>query len=184
MALTYTPALDSTFTCPDFKLPAVDGKTYSRSQFEGSQALLVMFICNHCPYVKAIENRLLNLGQFMNSKGLKVVAICSNDPDNYPEDSFEKLRERWLEKQYPFPYLYDEDQTVAKNFGAVCTPDFFLFDQNMKLAYRGRLDDSWKEPDKVTAEELKMAVNALLEGKNVNPTQIPSMGCNIKWKKS
>lgn len=183
MALTYTPAVDATFSCPEFKLPGVDGKTYSRDQFEGSQALLVMFICNHCPYVKAIETRLLNLGHFMNSKDLKVVAICSNDADNYPEDSFEKLRERWQEKQYPFPYLYDEDQIVAKNFGAVCTPDFFLFDSNMKLAYRGRLDDSWKEPEKVTTEELKNAIIALLDHKTINPIQVPSMGCNIKWKK-
>jgi peroxiredoxin len=183
MALTYTPNLDSSMTCPDFKLPGVDGKIYTRSDFENSQALLVLFICNHCPYVKAIEDRLIKLGEFMKSQKLSMVAICSNDADNYPEDSFEKLKQRWTEKKYTFPYLFDETQSVAKNFGAVCTPDFFLFNQNLKLTYRGRLDDSWKEPEKVTQEELKNAILALIKGESMSATQIPSMGCNIKWKK-
>jgi len=184
MALTYTPHLDTTFTCPDFKLPGVNGKTYSRADFENTAALLVLFICNHCPYVKAIEDRLIKLGEFMKTQQLQMVAICSNDADNYPEDSLEKLKQRWTEKKYTFPYLYDESQSVAKSFGAVCTPDFFLFDKNLKLTYRGRLDDSWKEPDKVTVEELKNAIVAQLKGEPTNPIQIPSMGCNIKWKKA
>ncbi len=184
MALTQTPPIDFSFTCPEFQLLGVDGKTYSRADFENTSALLVLFICNHCPYVKAIENRLIQLGEFMKKENLKMVAICANDAENYPEDSFEKLKERWLEKEYPFPYLYDESQAVAKSFGAVCTPDFFLFDQNLKLTYRGRLDDSWKEPENVTSEELKSAIIAQITNKPINPIQTPSMGCNIKWKKA
>lgn len=182
MALTYTPELDKNFKCPDFSLPGVDGKTHTRSEFEGSSALLVMFICNHCPYVKAIEDRLIELGHFMKSQNLQIVAICANDADNYPDDSFPKLKARWEEKHYPFHYLHDESQAVAKAFGAVCTPDFFLFDKNLHLAYRGRLDDSWKEPAKVTQQELKAAITALTKNEPVNPHQTPSMGCNIKWK--
>lgn len=183
MALTYTPELDLNFSCPPFELPGVDGKTYTRGNFEGSEALLVMFICNHCPYVKAIEDRLISLGKFMSEQNLQMVAICSNDADHYPEDSFEKLKERWQTKGYPFPYLYDEDQTVAKAFGAVCTPDFFLFNKEMKLTYRGRLDDSWKDPSKVTTEELKNAIIAQINHQPISTQQVPSMGCNIKWKK-
>ncbi len=182
MALTYTPNLDSSFTCPDFKLPGVDGKTYTRADFENTSALLVLFICNHCPYVKASEERLIRLGEFMQSQKLPMVAICSNDADNYPEDSFDKIKQRWLEMKYPFPYLYDESQTVAKAFGAVCTPDFFLFNLELKLTYRGRLDDSWKEPEQVTTEELKSAIISQINSEPINPVQIPSMGCNIKWK--
>jgi thiol-disulfide isomerase/thioredoxin len=184
MALTHTPELDSNFHCPDFSLPGVDGLRHSRQEFEGSAGLLVMFICNHCPYVKAIEDRLIKLGEFVKTRDLKMVAICANDAENYPEDSFANLQKRWTEKNYPFHYLYDESQEVAKSFGAVCTPDFFLFDRNLKLAYRGRLDDSWKEPEKVTTEELKAAMEALLQGEAINSKQVPSMGCNIKWKKS
>lgn len=182
MALTYTPAVDTQLICPDFTLLGVDGKHYSRSHFEGAEALLVMFICNHCPYVKAVEDRLIELGHSMKSKNVKVVAICANDADNYPDDSFENLKKRSNEKAYPFPYLYDESQSVARSFGAVCTPDFFLFDKNLKLVYRGQLDDSWKDPAKVTKEELKEAMNALLNHSPISSTQTPSMGCNIKWK--
>lgn len=182
MALTYTPTLDQSFHCPDFSLPGVDGKTYYRSDFENTAALLVLFICNHCPYVKAIEDRLIKLGEFMKSNHLSMVAICSNDADNYPEDSFEKLKARWIEKKYPFPYLYDESQSTAKAFGAVCTPDFFLFDQKLQLTYRGRLDDSWKDPSQVKSEDLKLAIQAQLKNLPINPAQVPSMGCNIKWK--
>ena len=184
MALTYTPQIDTNFHCPDFSLPAVDGKTYSRSDFEGTQALLVMFICNHCPYVKAVEDRLVELGHFMKNKGLQIVAISSNDAENYPEDSFEKMKEKALAKKYPFPYLHDETQAVAKAFDAVCTPDFFLFDRNLKLVYRGRLDDSWKEADKVTKQELKAAVLALIENQPISRDQVSSMGCNIKWRQA
>lgn len=182
MALTYTPHVDTEFVCPKFTLLGIDGLQHSRKEYEGSKALLVMFICNHCPYVKAIEERLIALGQFMKEKGLKMVAICANDAENYPDDSFENLKKRAIEKNYPFPYLYDETQKVAQTFGAVCTPDFFLFDADLKLAYRGRLDDSWKDPALVTQQELKKAVENLLQGKPISENQTPSMGCNIKWK--
>lgn len=182
MALTYTPDPDIGKPCPDFSLPAVDGKTYSLKDFKNGHSLLVMFICNHCPYVKAIEDRLISLGHQLNELNVKVVAICSNDAENYPDDSFENLKIRAREKKYPFPYLHDESQEVAKTFGAVCTPDFFLYDKNLKLSYRGRLDDSWKDSSKVTRQELLDAVKKLESGQRLEGNQTPSMGCNIKWK--
>jgi peroxiredoxin len=183
MALTYTPAPDLGNSCPEFTLPGVDGRTYSRSDFEGAKAFLVMFICNHCPYVKAIEDRLLALGHHYKSEpSVKIVAVCANDDVKYKEDSFEGIQKRWQEKAYPFPYLYDEEQDTAMAFGAVCTPDFFLYNSEMKLAYRGRLDDSWKDPALVKSEELKAAIDALLQGASPAKEQIPSMGCSIKWK--
>ncbi|OQW46586.1 MAG: alkyl hydroperoxide reductase [Proteobacteria bacterium SG_bin7] len=182
MALTHTPTPDLNFHCPDFSLPAVDGKTYSLADFRKSEVLVVMFICNHCPYVKAIEDRLINLGNHFKSQSVQFVAICSNDAEGYPEDSFENLKKRWTEKKYPFPYLHDQDQRVAKNFGAVCTPDFFVFNKNRGLQYRGRLDDSWKDPSQVTRQELKGAIETILNGKTMPKEQNPSMGCSIKWK--
>ncbi|MEK7358670.1 MAG: thioredoxin family protein [Bdellovibrionota bacterium] len=182
MALTYTPDPEIGAACPDFRLSATDGKTYERRDFEGARATLVMFICNHCPYVKAIEERLISLGRRYAGHPLKIVAICANDADNYPDDSFPALKKRAEEKNYPFPYLYDESQSVARAFGAVCTPDFFLYDESMRLAYRGRLDDSWKEPQNVKSEDLKAAIDALLAGRSAPSDQKPSMGCNIKSK--
>ncbi len=182
MALTYTPEAEIGSSCPQFSLLATDGHTYSLDSFSKAKGLLVMFICNHCPYVQAIEDRLIELARNYRAKGVAFVAICSNDAENYPEDSFESLTKRWREKEYGFPYLYDESQSVAKSFGAVCTPDFFLYDGERKLAYRGRLDDSWKDPSKVTQEELKMAMDSVLLGQEPSPHQNPSMGCSIKWK--
>ncbi|GIL16957.1 MAG: thioredoxin family protein [Oligoflexia bacterium] len=184
MALTYTPSPDLGNPCPDFTLPAVDGRTYSKKDFQKNKPLVVMFICNHCPYVKAIEDRLIQLGQDLKSQGVSVVAICSNDPTNYPEDSFENLKARALEKVYPFPYLHDLSQKVAHDFGAVCTPDFFVYDSDLKLAYRGRLDDSWKDPTKVTKRELYEAVQSLMRNEKLSTNQNPSMGCSIKWVKN
>lgn len=182
MALTYTPEAVIGSNCPDFKLPAVDGRTYQKSDFKNYKALLVMFICNHCPYVKAIEDRLIALGREMKNKGVEIVAISSNDATNYPDDSFDNLQKRWREKNYPFPYLYDESQIVARTFGAVCTPDFFLYDSKAELSYRGRLDDSWKDASQVKRQELREAILALVEGRRPADEQRPSMGCNIKWK--
>ena len=181
MALTFTPFADLGQTCPDFTLPAVDGKTYSLKDFSGASALVVMFICNHCPYVQAIEDRLIYLAQDLAQQNVAVVAICSNDAADHPEDSFENLKKRSEEKHYPFVYLHDESQAVAHKFGAVCTPDYFVYDKNLKLAYRGRLDDSWKDATKVTKRELFAAVQDLLQGKEVSPHQTASMGCSIKW---
>jgi thiol-disulfide isomerase/thioredoxin len=175
------PALNS--PCPDFKLKAVDGKTYQKSDFFRGNPTLVMFICNHCPYVKAIEDRLIQLGHDFKSHNMDIVAICSNDSVNYPEDSFENLTARWKEKNYSFSYLHDETQNVAKIFGAICTPDYFLYDGNDKLKYRGRLDDSWKDAGSVKKRELFEAALAIKNNRPLDFTPTPSMGCSIKWVK-
>lgn len=181
MALTFTPFPDLGNDCPDFTLPAVDGKTYSLKDFPQGSPLVVMFICNHCPYVQAIEDRLIQLGDDLKKQNVPVVAICSNDENSHPEDSFENLKKRWHEKNYSFVYLHEKSQAVAHKFGAVCTPDFFVYDKNHKLAYRGRLDDSWKDASKVTQRELYQAVQTLLKNEKVSEEQTASMGCSIKW---
>jgi thiol-disulfide isomerase/thioredoxin len=184
MALTYTPSPQLGSPCPPFSLGSVDQKIISLEDFSESQALVVMFICNHCPYVKAIEDRLILLADEYDLREVAFVAICSNDPTEFPEDEPAQLFHRWKEKNYPFPYLIDRTQDVAKAFGAVCTPDLYLFDQDRKLRYRGRLDDSWRSPGFVKNQELKLAIEALLDGKEVPTEQVPSMGCSIKWKNS
>jgi peroxiredoxin len=168
--------------CPDFQLPAVDGKRYGRDDFASSSALVVMFICNHCPYVKAVEDRLIELNRTYGPRGVQFVGVCSNDAVTYPDDAFDKLAERWREKGYGFPYLYDESQDVARAFGAVCTPDIFVYDRERQLAYRGRIDDSWKDPSKVTRHELAEALDALLAGGQPSAQQKASIGCSIKWR--
>jgi peroxiredoxin len=181
MALTFTPKPNSE-SLPEFKLPGIDGKIYESSKMNTGNPLLIMFICNHCPYVKAIEDRLIQLGHDLEKLGVQVYAICSNDASEYPEDSFENIKKRAKEKEYPFTYLYDKTQEVAHAFGAVCTPDFFLYSKNLKLSYRGRLDDSWKDASKVNKRELYEAAKLLSEGKQAPQVQTPSMGCSIKWK--
>lgn len=183
MALTYTPDANLGSGIPKFKLKATDGNTYTDADFSQAQVLVVVFMCNHCPYVKAIEERLIDLGRDLKSKGGRLVGICSNDPNDYPEDSFEELKKRAELKNYTFEYLHDQDQAVAQAFGAVCTPDFFAFDRDQKLRYRGRLDDNWKDSTKVIHRELQEAVDRLLHGQPVTSMQNPSMGCSIKWIK-
>jgi thiol-disulfide isomerase/thioredoxin len=189
MALTYSPHLNTGTPCPDFSLPTLDGKIFGRKNIPEKTPFLIMFICNHCPYVQAIEDRLITLGHDLAKEGIPVVAICSNSEKDYPADSFENLRKNYYSKKMPFVYLHDANQTVAKDFGAVCTPDFFLYDKNNNLAYRGRLDDSWKDPSKVTKRDLFNAALALNNsehstGQSKKPEeQIPSMGCSIKWIK-
>jgi peroxiredoxin len=182
MALTYTPQAELGTECPDFQLPAVDGRTYRLADFKNGKPFVVMFICNHCPYVKAIEDRLIQLGSDLKAQDVNVIAICSNDSSDHQEDNFENLKKRALEKNYSFVYLHDESQFVAQTFGAVCTPDFYVYGGDAKLAYRGRLDDSWKDPSKVQKRELYEAVQNLLKNQTLEGRQIPSMGCNIKWK--
>ena len=183
MALVYTPENPELGSiCPDFSLPVVTGGNLAKRDLKNFKALAVMFICNHCPYVKAVEDRLITLGRDMKTRGVEFVAIMSNDATIKPDDSPEKLRERAIEKNYPFPYLFDETQDVAKKFGAVCTPDFFVYDSNFRLAYRGRLDDSWKDSSLVKSEEMRTALEALVRGEKPSSKQIPSMGCSIKWK--
>ena len=180
MALTYTPQAELGSACPPFSLPTVDGKTSHLGDFSG-KPLVVMFICNHCPYVRAIEDRLINLSRKFQNQ-VAFVAICANDPTEYPEDAPAELLNRWRDKNYGFPYLVDAAQEVARKFGAVCTPDIFVYDSSHKLRYRGRLDDSWRNPDLVKREELKIALERMLQNLPVPPIQNPSMGCSIKWK--
>lgn len=181
MALVHTPEIIQPLACPDFNLLATDGKKYSLADFTNNSPLLVMFICNHCPYVKAIEDRLITLGHDLKKANINVVAICSNDEINYPDDSFEKLQTRTTEKNYSFVYLHDKNQSVAKLFNAVCTPDFFLYDKDLKLKYRGRLDDSWKDETLVLKRELYQAAIDLKTKNEISFKQTPSMGCSIKW---
>lgn len=182
IALTYTPSGQLGSQLPDFSLISVDGKSYSRADFAKAKATVVMFICNHCPYVQAIEQRLIQLAHELMPKGVAFVGICSNDPAEYPEDAPAELLRTWREKNYGFPYLVDIEQTAARDFGAVCTPDLYVFDAKHKLHYRGRLDDSWRNSDQVKKQELKSAIIAVLEGKQPSTPQNPSMGCSIKWK--
>ena len=168
---------------PDFSLKGVDGKTYSPASFTGKKVLIVMFICNHCPYVKSVEDRIIQLQRDYASKSVQLVGICANDPTDYPDDYPENLRKRWQAKDYRFPYLVDETQDVARAYRAVCTPDIFVFDSERKLAYHGQLDNKWQDAAKVTRHDLREAVDLLLAGKRPSSDQIPSMGCSIKWKK-
>lgn len=181
----YTPEVpDFNSTCPDFNLPSIDtSKIFSQKNFQNGNPFLVMFICSHCPYVKAIEDRLIKLATDLKKENMNVIAICSNDEDSYPEDSLINLRKRMLEKNYPFFYLHDKTQAVAKAFGAICTPDFFVYNHEAKLSYRGRLDNSWKDPSLVTARELYNAMLELAARKPISLPQTPSAGCSIKWVK-
>jgi peroxiredoxin len=183
MALTPSTMLALGTTAPDFQLPDPNGKIISRDDFKGAPALLVLFICNHCPYVKHIRHELAQLGQDYQAKNVAIVAINSNDAKNYPDDSPEKMKLEVKSAGYTFPYLYDETQSVAKAYRAACTPDIFLFDKNFKLVYRGQLDRSRPGNDvPVTGENLRAALDAVLDGKPVSEHQTASIGCNIKWK--
>ena len=180
MALLESTMVPLGTACPDFTLPGVDGRLWSRDDFH-TPALLVVVLCNHCPYVQAVDDRLNALAQAF-ARRCAVVAINPNDAVAYPEDSFEAMRARAKAKGYVFPYLWDEDQQVARDLGAVCTPDFFLYDAHRHLAYRGRLDDNWKDPTKVRRQDLREALEAVLAGQPGPEVQHPSMGCSIKWK--
>ncbi len=169
-------------TAPDFSLPNVDGQMVSLRDFDSTSALVVMFICNHCPYVKHVADQLALLGRDCMAKNVGIVAISSNDVANYPADSPEQMVREAEERGYAFPYLYDEDQSVAHAYHAACTPDFFVFDAERKLTYRGQLDDSRPESGiPVTGADLRAAIDATLAGAPVNENQKPSLGCNIKW---
>ena len=170
-------------TAPDFKLPDPDGKIVSRADFKDRSALLVLFICNHCPYVKHIRTGLAQLALDYLPKQVAIIGINSNDVANYPEDSPAKMKAEVKSAGYMFPYLYDESQAVAKAYRAACTPDLYLFDQNHRLVYRGQFDDS--RPGNgipVTGKDLRAALDAVLAGKPVPTDQKASVGCNIKWK--
>jgi len=183
MALTENRDVPLGTSCPDFRLPRVDGGHFGLADAAPAQVLVVAFICNHCPYVQAIEDRLVALARAYEGRGVQLVGICSNDPTDYPDDRPERLLARWRDKGYGFPYLLDASQQVARAFDAVCTPDLYVYDAERRLAYHGRLDDSWKDEDAVTRRDLALAVDALLAGRRPEPRQVPSMGCSIKWRK-
>jgi peroxiredoxin len=168
---------------PDFRLPDTDGRTVKLDDFADAAALLVMFICNHCPFVQHIRQGLARFANDYQGKGLAIVAINSNDVETHPDDSPEKMVEEKKKYGYPFAYLYDESQSVAKAYGAACTPDFFLYGSDRRLVYRGQFDDSRPSNGRpVTGADLRAAVDAVLAGRSVPGEQRPSIGCNIKWK--
>ena len=167
---------------PDFSLPGTDGKTYSPSNFGNNNVLVIIFMCNHCPYVKAVLRRLINLQNEYAERSVQLVGINVNDTKKYPEDSLEKMKELAEKKQLPFPYLFDESQESAKAYDAVCTPDIFVYGIERSLKYRGRVDDNWQHPDEITRHDLKDAIEAILADQPVNDDQVSSMGCSIKWK--
>ena len=184
MARTESAMLALGTSAPDFVLTdVVTGKLITTQAVSGPKGLLVMFICRHCPFVKHLEKALAQLGRDYADKGIGIVAISSNDADNYPDDAPESLAQQARDLGFTFPYLYDEMQDVARAYDAACTPDFFLFDDGLKLVYRGQFDDS--RPGNgipVSGKDLRAAMDALLAGTPISPEQLPSIGCNIKWK--
>ncbi|MBW4498321.1 MAG: thioredoxin family protein [Scytonema hyalinum WJT4-NPBG1] len=184
MALTASTMLSLGTQAPDFQLPdVVSGQTISLSTFAQKKALLVMFICRHCPFVKHVKEELAQLGKDYINKGLGIVAISTNDAKNYPDDAPELLKAMAIELDFNFPFCYDESQETAKAYTAACTPDFFLFDAKQQLVYRGQLDESRPSNGKpVTGADLRAAIDAVLADKPVAGEQKPSIGCNIKWK--
>ena len=167
---------------PDFSLPGVDGKAYSLSDFKAKKILVVIFMCNHCPYVQAYIERMKAIQSDFGVKGMQVVGVNSNDEVNYPDDSFDKMIEFNKQRKLNFPYLRDEDQTVATAYGAQCTPECFVFDQNRKLRYHGRIDDNYKDENAVRTYDLRNAINALIHNQKVTIELTPAIGCSVKWR--
>jgi peroxiredoxin len=169
-------------SAPDFKLPGVDGKQYSLANFKDAKLLVIVFSCNHCPYVVGSEDRMIKFANDYAGRGLKLVAINSNELVHHPDDSFDHMVARAKEKKFPFPYLRDESQDVARAYGALRTPHFYVFDAQRKLRYTGRMDDNPKMESAARTHELRDAVDAILAGKNPAIEQINPLGCNVKWK--
>jgi peroxiredoxin len=183
MVLTTSTMLPLGLSAPEFSLPDTHGKMVSRDDFKDAPAFLVVFMCNHCPYVKHIRKGLIDLTNDYQPKGVAVVAINSNYAQNYPEDGPEEMAKEAEKYEYPFPYLFDADQETARAYGASCTPDFFLFDASRRLVYRGQMDDSRPGNNlPVTGKDLRIALDAVLESRPIIENQYPSFGCNIKWK--
>lgn len=183
MALLQTPAKDTSFYAAPFSLKNIDGKILSWDDVKGEKGTLVMFICNHCPYVKGITDRLSSTMKKLQDLGVGVVAIMSNDTKNYPEDSFENMQKFAAQHGFTFPYLIDETQDVGRAYGAICTPDFFGFNADGRLEYRGRLDSAGKDPARAdTVPELLSAMEQIAKTGQGPARQSPSMGCSIKWK--
>ena len=196
MTLTHSNKNALGLVAPEFSLPATNGNIYSLSDFNNQKVLVIIFTCNHCPYAKFAKPKILDLYENMKGQSVQFIAINSNDAENYPEDSFNNMQKK--QHNYPFPYLYDEPQKIAHAFGAICTPDIFVYNQERKLAYHGQLDDSrpgigavaanamFKKKiknSKAGAKDLETAIDTLLAGKEPEENQKPSIGCSIKWKK-
>lgn len=183
MALTHTPICDFGTSAPDFELPGVDGRIWSRTACLGPRGLLVMFICNHCPYVQAINPKLVRDTAALMKLGIGCVAIMPNDTNAYPQDDLQHMQAMAQQQGYPFPYLLDESQQVARAFGAVCTPDFFGYNAELELQYRGRLDAAGADKNAEDARpELLLAMQSVAESGKGPVQQVPSMGCSIKWR--
>jgi len=183
MAAKYSTMLALGTPAPDFSLPDFDGTVHERSDFNSASGLVVAFICNHCPFVKHVRGEFAKFASEYQSKGIAVIAINSNDLQIYPQDGPAGMKQEALSAGYTFPYLLDESQSIAKAYQAACTPDFYLFDQQQKLVYRGQFDSSRPgNGHPVTGKDLRNAVDALLQGKFIGADQLPSIGCNIKWR--
>jgi peroxiredoxin len=169
-------------TAPDFKLKGTDDQEHSLEDAKEKKVLVVIFTCNHCPYVKAYEDRLIEIQNDYKDKGVQLVGINSNDESTHPDDNFESMKKRVEEKGFNFPYLRDETQEVAKAYGGERTPHIFVFDEERKLRYTGRIDDNWEHPEQVTKQDLREALDALVEGKEVPNPETHAIGCTIKWK--
>ncbi|HTV32173.1 MAG TPA: thioredoxin family protein [Methylocella sp.] len=180
---TEAPRIELGLRAPDFDLPATDGRTYAFKDVAGEKGTVIVFICNHCPYVKAVIDRLAADARLLIKEGFGFAGICSNDAKDYPEDSFENMKRFAKAHDLPFPYLHDESQDVARAYGAVCTPDYFGYDKGGLLKYRGRLDEGRTEPPRHGARrELVEAMRMIAASGAAAPEQIPSIGCSIKWK--
>jgi len=168
---------------PGFDLPGVDGRNHSLASLSDARVLVVIFTCNHCPYAKAVEDRLVALQRDYLERGVRLCAINPNDEQAYPDDSFAAMVQRAQQKGFTFPYLRDQSQAVARAYDAACTPDIFAFGPERKLLYNGRLDDNWQQPDKVQRHDLRRALDLTLEARPLDFDPVPSMGCSIKWKR-
>ncbi|MBK7871183.1 MAG: thioredoxin family protein [Saprospiraceae bacterium] len=184
MAFTESTMLELGTKAPDFTLPdTVSGKHISLKDIASDKATVIMFLCNHCPYVIHVNPEIVHVAKDYQAKGVGFVGISSNDAENYPQDGPDKMKIHAAEVGYPFPYLYDETQEIARAYDAACTPDFYVFDKDLILVYRGRLDDARPKNDNpLTGKDLRAALDAVLAGESVSETQYPSGGCNIKWK--
>lgn len=181
MLLESTPLELNTDIIP-FRLLGTDGKWYTPDDFCDKKILVIIFMCNHCPYVKAVIDRFVRFQATYQTKGIQLIGINPNDEITYPEDSYDNMKKFYVEHKMNFPYLRDESQEIARAYNAVCTPDIYVYDVKRKLKYHGRFDDNWKDETKVTRKDLELAVEKLLKGEEIEFTQYPSMGCSIKWK--
>lgn len=184
MALTESKTVPLGSLIKKFSLPGIDGETYTHDSWPNAKALVIIFMCNHCPYVQALWPRLIKFQAKYGLKGAQLIGINSNDSANYPEDNFENMKKYASERGQNFPYLRDETQEVAKEFGATCTPDIFVYDSQRMLVYHGRFDDNWKDENAVKTHDLEDAIDAVLAGSAPREGQMSSMGCSIKWKES